>query len=146
MEALAPYACDKCRSRKVACSRDSSRCQRCKDEDILCTYSRSGVIRRNRKRKHEATADNKISPATPSRSYGRAEANGSSLQSHLATDIEVTRERLQGFDTSQYNSLSALSSLSEACAAVWHDGSEFDKTDKQFFLFEDHTDSWVDGG
>jgi hypothetical protein len=103
------------------------------------------VIRRNRKRKHETLVGNQPCPATLSRNHGHSGADGSSLQSHLATDIAVTRERLRGLDTSQHNSLDALSSLSEACAAVWHDASEFDTTGKKFFLFEDHAVSWVNG-
>ena len=72
-------------------------------------------------------------------------ADENTLQSHLATDIELTSERLRGLATSQHNSLGALSSLSEACAAVWHDASEFDKTGKKFFLFEDCAESWLNG-
>lgn len=79
----------------------------------------------------------------------RLGADGSTLQSQLATDIEVTRERLRGLDTSHHNShnsLGALSSLSEAYAAFWHDDSEFSKVGKEFFLFEDRAVSWVNGG
>ena len=82
-------------------------------------------------------------PSTPGRNHGPPGANGSSLQSHLAIEIAVTRERLGGLGNSQHNPLGALSSLSEACAAVWHDGSEFEETSDDFFLFEDHAVSWV---
>lgn len=73
------------------------------------------------------------------------EGHTSSLQSNLATDIEVTQERLRGLDTSPHNSLGALSSLAEACAGVWHDAWELDKTSNKFFLFEDRADSWANG-
>lgn len=63
----------------------------------------------------------------------------------MATDIEVTRERLHESDTSHRSSLGALSSLSEAYAAVWQDDSVFEKPDHQFFLFEDRSSEWVDG-
>ncbi|KIX03811.1 uncharacterized protein Z518_07364 [Rhinocladiella mackenziei CBS 650.93] len=133
-ETLAPYA--------VACSRGRSGCQRCKDEAIACTYSRSGVIRRNRKRKHHTAVADQPSPAIVPPHHA-SEAATSSLQSNLATDIEVTRERLRGLDTSPHDSLGALSSLAEACAAVWHDAWELDKTCHKFFLFEDRAISWV---
>jgi hypothetical protein len=94
------------------------------------------VIRRKRKRKHETPVANQPYPSTPG-------ADGSSLQSHLAIDIAVTRERLDGLGNSQHDPLGALSSLSEACAAVWHDGSEFEEAGNEFFLFEDHATSWV---
>ncbi|KAF2470016.1 uncharacterized protein BDR25DRAFT_343257 [Lindgomyces ingoldianus] len=144
-EILAPYACDNCRSRKVACSRGRPGCLRCKDENVACNYSRSGVIRRNRKRKHETLVANQSSPNTPGGS-GRppGAANDSNLQSHLATDIAMTHERLNGVDYSKHIPLGALSSLSEACAAVWHDASEFEETGNGFFLFEEHTVAWVD--
>ena len=70
--------------------------------------------------------------------------NDSSLQSHLATDIAATRDRLDTLDVGEHSSLGALSSLSEACAAVWHD-LEFDMTGKGYFLFEDRATSWVEG-
>lgn len=102
------------------------------------------MIRRNRKRKYEQV-DGQISHRSPlSRTPGTSKEDDSNLQSHLASDIDVTRERLSGLDNSQHNSLGALSSLSEACAAVWHDASEFDKMGGNYFLFEDQVVSWVD--
>jgi hypothetical protein len=100
------------------------------------------VIRRKRKRKHETPVANQHNPSTPGRNHDPPGANGGSLQSHLAIDIAVTRERLGELGDSEHNPLGALSSLSEACAAVWHDGSEVE-TGNEFFLFEDHAVSWV---
>ncbi|KAI9704639.1 MAG: hypothetical protein M1820_005387 [Bogoriella megaspora] len=142
-ENLAPYACDKCQSRKVACSRERLACLRCKDEDLVCTYSRTGVIRRNRKRKHETLGGDESRSSTLSLDHGPSRADNS-MQSHLVDDIEETRDQLRRHSTSQHNSLGALSSLSEACAAIWHDASEFDKTGTKFFLFKDHAVSWAD--
>ncbi|KAL9089771.1 MAG: hypothetical protein Q9165_005565 [Trypethelium subeluteriae] len=135
--AFAPYA--------VACSRGENGCQRCKGDNIVCTYSRSGVIRRRRKRKREVLVRGQTSPDVLGPDHGAPEAGSSTLQSHLATEIEETRGQLRETDTSQMNSLGALSSLSEACAAVWHDASDFEKTGHNFFLFEDRAVGWVDG-
>lgn len=66
------------------------------------------------------------------------------MQSHLTNDIEATRGLLHGVGASHETSLGALTSLSEACAAVWHNSLEFDDTSKGFFLFEDQAESWVD--
>ncbi|KAF2725820.1 hypothetical protein K431DRAFT_327429 [Polychaeton citri CBS 116435] len=135
-ETFAPYA--------AACSRLLTGCQRCEDDGITCKYSRSGIIRRNRKRKREAP-DVYQSLAEPSIvDHDSSRPNKNAVQSHLATDIEVTLERLRGLDSSQHNSLGALSSLSEACAAIWHDDAEFDKTSKKYFLFEDQAAIWLD--
>jgi len=66
------------------------------------------------------------------------------VQSHLTDDIEATRGILHGLGASHETSLGALTSLSEACAAVWHNTMEFDNTSKGFFLFEDQAEYWVD--
>lgn len=108
-------------------------------------YTRSGVIRRNRKRKHETNVDTQPSSDGAHSRYekGIPGDSGNSLQSRLAVDIDVTRERLNGLDA-QHNSLSALSSLSAAYSAVWHD-AEFSTTGSNYFLFEDRATIWVDG-
>lgn len=67
------------------------------------------------------------------------------MQSHLVNDIEATRSLLTDADTLRDTSLGALSSLSEACAKVWHNTLEFDQSSKGFFLFEDRAESWVEG-
>lgn len=104
------------------------------------------MIRRNKKRKHETLVGNQPSPdGALNRNHSPSKADGNKLQSQLATDIEVTRQQLRELDNSQHSSLGALSSLSEAYAAVWHDASDFSKTGKNFFLFEDHAVSWVNG-
>jgi hypothetical protein len=105
------------------------------------------VIRRNRKRKRDtAVATDQPSVTVPcNQASEEAEGAASGLQCNLTTDIEVTRERLGGLDTSLHNSLGALSSLAEVCAGVWHDAGELNKTSNKFFLFEDREGSWVDG-
>ena len=100
-------------------------------------------MRRKRKRKQEVPVTNQPYPSTPGRKHDPPGANDGSLESHLAIDIAVTRERMSGLCNSQHNPLGALSSLSEACAAVWHDASEFEESGNEFFLFEDHAVSWV---
>ena len=106
------------------------------------------MIRRDRKRKHRSLDAKQSNPGTPIRDHGSSVSSGAesnTLQSHLATDIEVARERLNGLDIAEHNPLGALSSLSEACAAVWQDAAMFDKTAKTFFLFEDRAEQWVNG-
>ncbi|KAF4999264.1 hypothetical protein FDECE_11558 [Fusarium decemcellulare] len=45
-------ACDECRSRKLACSKEPDGCSRCKKEGILCHYSPQKPMGRPRKRRH----------------------------------------------------------------------------------------------
>lgn len=65
------------------------------------------------------------------------------VQSHLANDIETTRGLLSELGTFHDTSLGALTSLSEACASVWHNAIELENTGKGFFLFEDQAESWM---
>jgi hypothetical protein len=125
---------------QVTCSRTQPSCLRCSEDSRPCVYSRTGSIPRPRKRKNPADE----TPSSLSSIYGAATLFAADeVQSHLATDIESTRGLLSGPGELHDNSLGALSSLSQACAAVWHSTSDFDRG-KGYFLFEDRTSSWVD--
>jgi len=105
-------------------------------------YSRTGSIARPRKLKRKNPDD---TPSSLSSIYGAATLLAADeVQSHLATDIEATRGLLSGPGELHDDSLGALSSLSQACAAVWHSTSDFDRPGKGYFLFQDRTASWVD--
>ncbi|KAK4539683.1 hypothetical protein LTR36_010446 [Oleoguttula mirabilis] len=144
---LAAYACDKCRTRKVSCNRKRAGCQRCKDEDKACTYSRSGVIRRDRKRKHnDDTVLQQTSPPAltdPRASQHRPPAtNDSSDQTHERL------KRLAGKELSEHPSFKVLSSLFDAYGAIWQDQCAFDKLAEgaasKFFAFEDQAAGWTE--
>ncbi|CZR61170.1 uncharacterized protein PAC_11066 [Phialocephala subalpina] len=49
-------ACDECRTRKLACSKDPEGCERCKRENIVCHYSEQKPMGRPRKRQFIETA------------------------------------------------------------------------------------------
>nr|OQO15540.1 hypothetical protein B0A51_15262 [Rachicladosporium sp. CCFEE 5018] len=68
------------------------------------------------------------------------------VQSQLAADIEATQSLLHGLssDTGDSRPFGALSSLSDACAAVWHDATDFDRTSQGYFLFKERTLGWVE--
>ncbi|KAA8651967.1 Zn(II)2Cys6 transcription factor [Aspergillus tanneri] len=145
-DALAPYACDKCRSRKVACSRDRPGCQRCKAQGIACSYSRSGVIRRSRKQKEK----NRL-PTHNCETPTGTERTGLRQPPLPASDNVggTTYERLQRLVGKDHRSLRALASLLEEYAAAWQGSSAFDKlaegAEADFFLFEeDQVRAWVD--
>ena len=105
-------------------------------------YSRTGSIPRPRKRKNPD--DNHDTPSSLSSIYAAATLFAADeVQSHLASEIESTRGLLSGPGELRDNSLGALSSLSQACAAVWHSTSDFDRPGKGYFLFKDRTASWV---
>ncbi|EMC92685.1 hypothetical protein BAUCODRAFT_151097 [Baudoinia panamericana UAMH 10762] len=140
----------------IACDRLRAGCKRCQTDSAACTYSRTGVIRRHRKRKHDALSDdtnnnnNKNTTTTPPSNRSNPDVNKStdhqSLQSHLTLDIDGTTDRLHHLagDSSDQNSLTALTSLSDACAAVWHDAAGPDVSVKKFFPFEDRAVAWTE--
>lgn len=138
--------CDACRARKVTCDRLISGCKRCASKGAACTYSRSGIIRRQRKRKYEQIESNSASETRLQKSTPENGDSGHGPQPYLAPDIENTRDQLQGMENNGFHTLSALTTLSEACAEVWHhDGTAFGKTGRDFFLFEDRMGEWVEG-
>ncbi|KAK6841295.1 hypothetical protein PG987_002155 [Apiospora arundinis] len=58
-------ACDECRSRKLACSKEADGCTRCKREGIACHYSPQKQMGRPRKRpreEQEASNDTSAGP------------------------------------------------------------------------------------
>ncbi|RDL41986.1 Uncharacterized protein BP5553_01965 [Venustampulla echinocandica] len=58
-------ACDECRNRKLACSKDPDGCQRCKRENIVCHYSEQKPMGRPRKRQFiETTRDDPMPDPT----------------------------------------------------------------------------------
>ncbi|KAJ5948541.1 transcriptional regulator family: Fungal Specific TF [Penicillium verhagenii] len=123
--ALSQYACDSCRSSKIICSRERNSCERCTRKGISCIYSRAGIIRRARKRKHE-TRQASGAIATPRPAPGFDDDSASKIlrtdgrpQSYLASDIEMTEESL-GVSKSpgQRGPFNALLMLNEACKAV----------------------------
>ncbi|KAL6873194.1 hypothetical protein J3F83DRAFT_606505 [Trichoderma novae-zelandiae] len=50
-------ACDECRSRKIACSKEPNGCDRCLKDGHPCVYSAQKPMGRPRKRRHAETAD-----------------------------------------------------------------------------------------
>jgi hypothetical protein len=119
-------------------------CTRCSEDTIECVYSRSGTIRRQKKRKRDGVLNNASGHASESTHIAATATESTGVQPHLTSDIEATRGLLHGLGGSHEMSLGALTSLSEACASVWHNAMEFDSTSKGFFLFKDQAESWVD--
>ncbi|GKT42092.1 lactose regulatory protein LAC9 [Colletotrichum spaethianum] len=64
-------ACDECRSRKLACTKEPDGCSRCKREDLRCVYSPQKQMGRPRKRRHveefdaQPPSDKQQSPDQP---------------------------------------------------------------------------------
>jgi len=118
-----------------------------------CVYTRSGIIRRVRKRKRkrldalESNNDSsEVRRSVVSSSLSARASESNTVQSHLTDDIETTRGLLRNLGASHDTSLGALTSLSEACAAVWHNAMEFGSQSKGYFLFEDRAAFWVESG
>ena len=132
---------------QIACTREPSACRRCVDDKTSCVYSREGVVRRKRKRKDDTTEELSILTPAPSiifEGHGNPARMVEGLQSHLCRDIELACDRLDGRDASQQTSIGALTSLSDASAAVWHSTGQFEQSSKHYFVFRERTDLWVE--
>ncbi|KAL3962072.1 hypothetical protein ACCO45_003595 [Purpureocillium lilacinum] len=78
-------ACDECRARKLACSKEPDGCARCKREGIQCHYSPQKPMGRPRKRRHVEDSESDV-VAQPAKA---PVANGDAL---------VTPPQFTGFD------------------------------------------------
>ncbi|KAF2162909.1 hypothetical protein M409DRAFT_26761 [Zasmidium cellare ATCC 36951] len=128
---LAQYACDECRTRKVSCSRNYPDCQRCVSEGHACYYSRSGVIRRNRKKKETAKASRKSDTAIHRLPQERA-----------VEDDQSTHERLRRLTGRDHAALRVLAPLFDEYFAAWQDASAFNQlreaAAKTYYLLNEH--------
>ncbi|OHE98941.1 hypothetical protein CORC01_05837 [Colletotrichum orchidophilum] len=58
-------ACDECRSRKLACTKEPDGCSRCRREGLRCVYSPQKQMGRPRKRRHVDDVEGQPSPDKP---------------------------------------------------------------------------------
>ncbi|KAK2020261.1 hypothetical protein LZ32DRAFT_686428 [Colletotrichum eremochloae] len=58
-------ACDECRSRKLACTKEPDGCSRCKREGLTCVYSPQKQMGRPRKRRHVEESEEQPSSDKP---------------------------------------------------------------------------------
>ncbi|OPB46797.1 Zn2Cys6 transcriptional regulator [Trichoderma guizhouense] len=80
-------ACDECRFRKIACSKEPGGCLRCQKEGINCVYSPQKPMGRPRKRRHppENTASSTVSASVPVTAAQSASLLGSASASTIAS-------------------------------------------------------------
>lgn len=110
---------------QITCSREQNSCERCTKKGISCIYSRVGIIRRARKRKHEtqqasgAIATLRPAPGSDDGSASKILRSDGLPQSHLASEIEMTEESLGSSKSpDQRGSFNALLMLNEASTAT----------------------------
>lgn len=60
-------------------------------------------------------------------------------------DIDSTHDQITGLASPDASSLGALSTLADACAAIWHDSVNSQAPKKQLFLFRERMSEWVKG-
>ena len=139
---LQKYACDPCKASKVRlrprfegcwrltsnqvrCSRETVGCSRCQSQVLQCAYSRSGVIRRQRKTSNLPIA-NVSAPQSPG---VETDEHIDHSESHLASDIQSTKGCLAGSRyvevISSLNSLLSLSAQSASPGSRQHAGSYY---------------------
>lgn len=109
---------------KVSCSRHQDGCTRCKAQAISCVYTRSGIIRRNRKRRETL-------PLRSERPLGGPGPGGKESIPRQRPGIDsthTTHERMRMLAGSQkdHESLTNLALLFEAYQTVWQDSSGLD--------------------
>ncbi|KKP04733.1 hypothetical protein THAR02_03145 [Trichoderma harzianum] len=79
-------ACDECRFRKIACSKEPGGCLRCQKEGINCVYSPQKPMGRPRKRRHpENPASSTVSVSVPVTAAQSASLLGSAAASSIAS-------------------------------------------------------------
>ncbi|PSR81525.1 hypothetical protein BD289DRAFT_454777 [Coniella lustricola] len=112
----------------IGCTRQSAGCQRCRGEGIACNYSRTGVIRRNRKRKGDPVCTEPAHQAQPhseasesvrpcSGRAGRSAADGAEAQANAGAS---THDRLQMLVGKRHSSLKELAVLLEEFSNTWN--------------------------
>ncbi|KAF2447777.1 hypothetical protein P171DRAFT_518818 [Karstenula rhodostoma CBS 690.94] len=139
----AKYACDACRSRKMACTREMPECSRCRAQEIACVYSRSGVLRRSRKRKASLrTTEELFTTSSRSSPYQSPTSPARPAQATVT-------ERLQRLVGREHISLQDLGRLMSEYHTVWQDPSIFDELAKNaqthYYVFEkEQQQVWID--
>lgn len=99
--------------RQVSCSRERLICSRCATKNLSCVYSRSGVLRRHRKRRRAIRDRDELQSGPQEVSIRDKDP----IESHLEDDLESTRQHLRNLSPkNNHPSLNALSTLSESCA------------------------------
>ncbi|KAF4637446.1 hypothetical protein G7Y89_g652 [Cudoniella acicularis] len=119
-------ACDECRTRKLACSKDPDGCERCKREGITCHYSEQKPMGRPRKRQFiETTKDDSIPDSTvESLDMGPLPFAAEDLNSYndgaIAEPYYTNAQSALGFspETTQQGRASAL----DNGQIIWHFG------------------------
>ncbi|KAK2592856.1 hypothetical protein QQS21_009459 [Conoideocrella luteorostrata] len=83
-------ACDECRTRKLACSKDPDGCERCKREGIRCVYSAQKPMGRPRKRRaaEEPTLEAEVPPIDTTRPSVSHTSTESSSPKHDGSFIQ----------------------------------------------------------
>ncbi|KAK1825316.1 hypothetical protein LTR12_000116 [Friedmanniomyces endolithicus] len=135
---------------QIACSRESTGCQRCKHEALDCKYSRTGIQRRARKRK--------APPSTPNsrqlesrRASAAPTATGEFGPSQWEDNFETIREKMPPVDTKGPGPYKVLSTLADEVEAFWRDRPDLSagsgdppRSQNGYFLFEEHAESWAE--
>ncbi|KAK2002253.1 hypothetical protein LX36DRAFT_275266 [Colletotrichum falcatum] len=99
-------ACDECRSRKLACTKEPDGCSRCKREGLGCVYSPQKQMGRPRKRRHVEESEEQPSSDEP-QSLDRHPQVPLFTQPTLDTDFSVLLTQ----DLSNFDYLDLLSPL-----------------------------------
>lgn len=127
-------------SDKASCTREPSGCRRCVKDNARCSYSRSGVIRRSRRRKAGDGPAAHTQPTAQQTVLTRPQ---------LADDLTSTHDRLSRLAGKEHTSFKALGALFEEYRSTWHDDSTIEQVAKDassnFFLHEDKARTWVNG-
>ncbi|KAL0939097.1 uncharacterized protein CTRU02_205707 [Colletotrichum truncatum] len=103
-------ACDECRSRKLACTKEPEGCSRCKREGLRCVYSPQKPMGRPRKRRHVEESEGQSS-TTP---QGQDQQPQMPLVTQPTLDTDFSTFFNQDFNMDYLDLLSPLNGLPAA--------------------------------
>ncbi|KAF4423299.1 Lactose regulatory protein LAC9 [Colletotrichum fructicola Nara gc5] len=99
-------ACDECRSRKLACTKEPDGCSRCKREGLRCVYSPQKQMGRPRKRRHvEESPEAQPSSIKP---QDQAQQSQAPLITQPTLDTDFSAFLTQDFNVNYLDLLSPL--------------------------------------
>ncbi|KAI0817994.1 hypothetical protein GGR55DRAFT_50971 [Xylaria sp. FL0064] len=122
-------ACDECRIRKLACTKESDGCSRCRRENIPCHYSPQKPMGRPRKRPRENSDERPLAAAPPAKTSMTEQPPGTEdpglqfinllLASDLDLDLSHSIQTPQGTTTTTAMTAPAMTAADDPTSVPW---------------------------
>ncbi|KAI1356914.1 hypothetical protein F5Y01DRAFT_309456 [Xylaria sp. FL0043] len=122
-------ACDECRIRKLACTKESNGCSRCRRENIPCHYSPQKPMGRPRKRPREDSDERPLAAAPPAKTSMTEQPPDTEdpglqfinllLASDLDLDLSHSLQTPQGTTTTTAMTAAATTTAEDPTSVPW---------------------------